>query len=742
MTNQFPQSADDSDRDNNSSRDNDDLERKLDQEANQNPEDETHLHDPEPPRDEIFFDPTHEDFLRTQDGHEIPQPDGIKYVSGTRHPSYHEISKYLGPPERGSIQLTATIPLINTDPADPQSRNALYGVDIVFNANQRSTHTMVLGVTGSGKNVRVIDPLRFSAIRDSAQTVVSFSLKASDYGAIQEACRRSRKPLHVVNINDAWRSIAWNPLETKDWNSAFDRIRRFADAVRNPLSSDSEFWTQWIKTGLTGAWQAGYRSFPAMFQLFSLPLADLIRELRSQDNPSSHQLASFLEGRSHNADTVLASIIGALAAFLSDSALRVMSRDELKLEKLFKKPVCLHIEMPETSLETQRILYQMLARSITDELINEAERRTDRRIEATIFYDDMPSLGFILSPERLLTMRSRGIGVVAGVQTISSLELAYQQSSRALIDNFANKIILPGGPASDAKFFSDASGEQLVSLPCLEGQTPTYLTRPLLTAAAIRTPDYYHNILEEPATLMLGAITFQAYLQRSFELRKVKPIIMKSKPVTGKERLRKRQIAKPTHESLSAPNNQLRGRRSRWSSARLAEELAKVKAKIGFGELDTAARVQWAEIERCYGGDLATLLQLTEQIRDRKANLYDFIHAARMTQSRNNEVIFAYLDFVLLRRKNDPTNPANQPEMNRPLISTTAMVGIGIRLMSFNNKKIEMVKVVKELTGMSLVDSKQIVEAAPSFLGRCVDKSTADKVLAQILAAGGTAVIS
>ena len=71
---------------------------------------------------------------------------------------------------------------------------------------------------------------------------------------------------------------------------------------------------------------------------------------------------------------MLASIVGAMASFLSDSVMRVMGSSELKLQRLFRKPVCLHVEISEARLETLLVLYQMFARAVTDELIDSAER--------------------------------------------------------------------------------------------------------------------------------------------------------------------------------------------------------------------------------------------------------------------------------------------------------------------------------------------------------------------------------
>ncbi|TWU29853.1 type IV secretory system conjugative DNA transfer family protein [Bythopirellula polymerisocia] len=618
--------------------------------------------------DELFFDPTDPNVMRSQSQSEVPPKDYCRYYSGTRHPTPADISAYTSPAEPGAILLPATIPLLNTQPSDPLSREPIYGVDLVLQTQERATHTMVLGVTGAGKNTQVIDPLRYSAISDPHQSVITFSLKSSDYGPIAELCRQTNKRLVVVNLNNSWRSVGWNPLATKDKNEAFARISRFADSVKNSLSRDSEFWTQWIKTALKGAWDAGYRSFPAMFNLFSLSFHELLIELRGHRNPSSRQLANFLTGSSGNAETVLASIIGALTSFLSESAMRVMSRDDLKLDRLFKEPVCLHIEMPETSLETQRVLYQMLALSVTDELINTAERSANRKVEATIFYDDMPSLGYLLSPERLMTMRSRGIGIVAGVQTISSLELAYGPSCRALMDNFSNKIVLPGGPASDADCFSHASGEQMVSLPCYEGENSSFCSRPLLSSASIRSPNYTHPLFGLPATLMFGSLSFQAYLQKSYELRPIAALLRATRAITGHERLRSRQLPMPKFKQVKQAANsggtEEKGFMdvSNWSEDRIRVMLEEVRKTIGWDNTTGSARKWWKAFEEDNAKKLQLVLRLAEELKARKATITEFFLSYVYSNTDNIQANLHYLDYTRVKKEDQETKKRKRAE--------------------------------------------------------------------------------
>ena len=56
----------------------------------------------------------------------------------------------------------------------------------------------------------------------------------------------------------------------------------------------------------------------------------------------------------------------------------------------------------------------------------------------------------------------------------------------------------------------------------------------------------------------------------------------------------------------------------------------------------------------------------------------------------------------------------------------------------FGDKKLNVVKVVKNLTGASLMEAKKMVEGVPATLKEAVSKEEAEKVKAEIEEAGGT----
>ena len=57
-------------------------------------------------------------------------------------------------------------------------------------------------------------------------------------------------------------------------------------------------------------------------------------------------------------------------------------------------------------------------------------------------------------------------------------------------------------------------------------------------------------------------------------------------------------------------------------------------------------------------------------------------------------------------------------------------------LAEVGDKKINVIKVVRELTGLGLKDAKDLVEAAPKTIKEAVSKEEAEKVAEQLKAAG------
>lgn len=606
------------------------------------------------------FDPTRPDILESRNSLEIPAIEPFEFISGTRYPTEQELARYFQSDTSGALVLPATIPLVG-DPTNNSQRIPLYGREIVIPSEIRASHTAIFAPTGGGKNTRLIEAARMRAIKDSNHTVVSFSLKSSDFGLTHSICQKFGRELHVINLTDPWRGSGFNPLDTKSEALAFAAINCLADSVNNRRSNDSRFWKRCMVQALRSLWLEGIRSFPEMLNFFSAGHSQVIKELKEHKGAGSRKLSEFLASGSHNAETVIAEIVSSLDGFGSDSVARAMSHSELAVDQLFEKPICLHVEIREASLEDLQPIYQMIARTILDRAIEAGEKSVGTPQPVTFFFDDAPSLGGeVLSPERLMTMRSRNIGVVCGIQSLASLECAYGPNTRALIDNFHTKIILPGGPADDSDFFAKASGERTVTFSNTDGQTTNVMQRPLLSSAAIRTPDYSHYLLGQPATLMMGSLTFQAYLQKSYELPEMTEFYRIARNVTGRERLRSRKLRRKNRPSASKPKKKVeaglpegvtdtRG----WSDDQLRKEIESLRNKLDWKETTGSARKWWLAFENENTHRLALVLRLCEELCNRNASIKEFFLAYVYSNTDNIQANIHYLDYTRLKKKDE-----------------------------------------------------------------------------------------
>lgn len=62
-------------------------------------------------------------------------------------------------------------------------------------------------------------------------------------------------------------------------------------------------------------------------------------------------------------------------------------------------------------------------------------------------------------------------------------------------------------------------------------------------------------------------------------------------------------------------------------------------------------------------------------------------------------------------------------------------------LAAFGEKKLEVIKVIRTITGLGLKEAKDLVEGAPKPIKTGVSKEEAEKIKAEIVAAGGTVEI-
>ena len=74
--------------------------------------------------------------------------------------------------------------------------------------------------------------------------------------------------------------------------------------------------------------------------------------------------------------------------------------------------------------------------------------------------------------------------------------------------------------------------------------------------------------------------------------------------------------------------------------------------------------------------------------------------------------------------------PAAAPE--------AAQTEFDVVMTAFGDKKLDVVKIVKNITGASLMDAKKLVEGVPAKIKEKVSKEDAEKVKAELTAVGAT----
>jgi large subunit ribosomal protein L7/L12 len=81
------------------------------------------------------------------------------------------------------------------------------------------------------------------------------------------------------------------------------------------------------------------------------------------------------------------------------------------------------------------------------------------------------------------------------------------------------------------------------------------------------------------------------------------------------------------------------------------------------------------------------------------------------------------------------------PAESGPAAAAAVQTEFDVIMTSFGDKKLDVVKVVKNLTGLSLMDAKKLVEGVPAKIKEQVSKEDAEKVKAELTEAGATVEI-
>lgn len=582
-------------------------------------------------------------------------------VSGARYPTKAALQPLLLEPKdhlnRPVVTLEHSYPIV----AAGEFREVLVDSPLRFDAERLSRHMLVFGVTGSGKSQLVTLNMLASLLQDPSRSIVFLGVKREAYDLIEKHCVEQGVELWYFDATDPARSISINPQAHRDETKAREINVRLAQLNDRPHSQDSPFWIQQMIVEMNALHDAGYTSLPAKAAAAALGPAQLLKIFQSRpESPDCKAFADFITGNSNvNAQTAMAQCAGALAPFRIPEVSATMSSNEFEWEKAFSKRRVIYLHCPEAMLGSVRHAYNLVLQTILDSAIDAADSHSTgtNPNSISIVIEDLPAWGAMQDLQnRLLTLRSRSIGVIAICQGLASLRSVYGASADMLVDGFATKICMPGLAQPDAEQFARATGIQLAvpySEDILQPLPETLLQIPVLSASDIRSPEHRHPRFGRPITILLDETPLQAFVC-PFHARPDRNSL--ESPVAGLGALpplrRAPLVALKIKIPESSPTPSFTNT-SGMGEAEIRKRLESVLSKIGWQATTGSARKWWLAFEAENKSRLPLVLRLAEELAARNATITELFLCFVYSGTENIQANLHYLDFSRLKREEE-----------------------------------------------------------------------------------------
>ncbi|MCB9876632.1 MAG: type IV secretory system conjugative DNA transfer family protein [Planctomycetes bacterium] len=540
-----------------------------------------------------------------------------------------------------------------------QGHYELYGpARLVLPEELLNRHWLWVGPPGVGKTTQGVQPQTARLLGDRERSLVVFDPKGDQFGVLRDvaiAAGRSRRSVLRLNLADPGGSIGWNPLRRDMTRTeALGIASTLVLACENDRSHDSPFWRNTsielvvdMLLGLAGDPDEAL-TLPRLLEVLSLPRGELARWFEQH---GVRRFAAFLESGSHNAETCLSDTNMRLVSLLDLDLCAVLSHGELRLERLFEKPTVLVIEMNETRLAQQRPIFNMLVQQLFDRAIEAAERRPDARLRfpLSVVLDEFGSaIGAVPRfPVYLNTLRSRRVGVVAAVQSLSQIRALYREDAGAVLVGFSSKVFFPNVEPDDAEFASVACGTMSVSHG--DAVKRTWVARRTYLPEEISRPRV-HPVLGRPATFLIAdRPAFQAYLTPSFRLPSLRCVL--SAQALRRSRPRRRTPLvyepRPRPEQAGEPFTNVNG----LPPAAVLRHLQHVEHRLGLAAASQEVGAWWSGLRRRYRLHPAQLLRFAEEVLHRGFGGTDWFVARGECGCDAPQVLLPYLDYCRARQR-------------------------------------------------------------------------------------------
>ncbi len=636
-----------------------------------------------------------------------------------------------------------------------------------------SPNLLVVGRAGSGKTQNIIFPAACHTMRQD-WSMVYINIKGTSQTQLLRRMAKAYgrdKDILLVAPQKPNRTLGWTGLAGCEDLSEAKEVAACMVASAAATSRYGEgAWAynqaeEWLQHAIHVICTTKPKRDRNLLQLRRVVLSGEYQAFAAAHPESlvAEKFGRYESNGNRNAETVAATISEA-TAFIDDVA-PFLSKEELKLEQFVQDGGCLVVEVDEYAVERMRpVIALFLSRLIAKMQRTACEAPSGQLPHKTvILIDELAASGPIYGISGSLhTCRERRYSFIAGVQSITQLPAIYGKDAEVVLAGFQSQIALPGGlDISSAEYFSRCSGTTTIAVPTAvevdDSQVGGAVTasgwhlasRAVLLPGDIQSPKEHAN-LGMPATILLGdgkTPTFQAYLTPAHSVGQIEMMMddVRAQDIDNDLRTRplKGSVTELHRQTRRAQSGSSISNTTGWSNEQIRNRLEEVKLLIQYPAASSIVRTWWDTFEGGNSKNLRLILRLAEELSVRQATLQEFYEISEKSATLNIQANLSFYDYYKLFRsdKKNQTNP-RLPSVNEVMVSPTAKSGYSITLITYTGTKLDVVKVVRSLTGVTIMEAKSLVERVPIVIGRCASTVTAQAAVDQLVEAGAVAEIS
>lgn len=643
-----------------------------------------------------------------------------------------------------------------------------------------SPNLLVFGRSGSGKTQSVTIPAARHALENGWSMVYVNVKGVKQTRLLRRLAKQYGRCAQTMAPTKLDRTLACSLIEGCSSLSMAKVVAEGIVATAARKSRDGEgAWAynqaeEWIQHSVAAICSDLPKSQRSLVEIRKVVQSSSYKDFADQHPsfPVLQRFARYVAEGNKNAETITATI-AECTAFI-DEIEEFLSKNEFSFASFAQKGGVLIVEIDQADVRRLRPfvtlfltrLKSSLQRAANSSATGQLSNKTVFIIDELIASGPVPGLA-----EDLHTCRELNFGFIAGAQSISQLATIYGYEAQAVLDGFQTQIAIAGGlDEVTAEHFSRRSGVASIALPAVHepGEPDGDLavsrnwqlsSRPVFLPSEIACPTE-HPELGMPATIIVGdgkTPAFQAYLTPCYQNGALERL-MDEVALTAddgdlrKSPLKRRRRSTPTTVN-PVPNVQSGISDTKgWTESQLKSKLEQVRKSLDWDNTTGSARKWWNAFEDENKTRVALVLRLAEELAIRKATVTEFFLAYVYSNTDNIQANVHYLDYKRLKEEEEArkrkaaqdklTKESEHVTKKEPVLDLDNIFGFEVILTSLGNSKLNVLKVVKNATGKSLMDAKKLVEAAPTTIGRARTHEDAAKVVQEIQDAGGQARIA